>query len=153
MADLGAFTGAAARAAREGLSANAALKRLREAGLGIRRADFLRAYRDLRGALESQYSLLGLPLAGRPSQDMIRTVGNAKRDGFHHVVNMMYRSRDTGDVVTRRTTVVSHTLLTKIEAEEAAMGLHVAGGYSQGAPLIGISLESVKHFSTGTEGV
>lgn len=145
----GDFLGAAANAARQGLSANRALEILRRAGLGIRRDTFLKAYGELRADVQARGNLLGLPLAGKPSADMITRYENARTDAIQHIVAIYSRHKETGEVGIRRVSVRSDALLTRQEAEEYAMAIHAEVGYDEDSVVFGVALEQVRQFSTG----
>lgn len=146
---LGGFLGAAAGLARQGLSANAALKLLQQAGLGIRRADFLQAYGELRQSVNAANSLLGLPLSGRPSEEQIGRFASQTASGYRHVVQFLTVNRESGEVTTSRVTVKSSSLLGKEEAEQAALGVHLEEAYREEETLIGMSLEAVNFYGPG----
>lgn len=142
----GSFLGAAATAARQGVSANQALKQLREAGLGIQRQTFLRAYKELTEDIRARGTLLGLPLQGRPDSSMISRFTSQRASGFQHIVSIYARLPETGEVQVRRVSVLSETLLTREQAEEMALTTHVTNNYSPELRVFGLALEQVKQF-------
>lgn len=94
---LGAFP-AALIAARNGMSANAFVRSLRESGFGARRTEALQLYKVATGIVTRTAEEPFRPLSSVPSGDEIGTWPSRTATGIAQTVSLTYRDRTTGTI-------------------------------------------------------
>jgi len=107
--------------AREGLSASSVLDTLRETGLGYRRTDFLKDYRNY-GRIPAQYETMKYVAADKRMADYNYIgVPRFQKANYAYVVDVEVYNPATGDTFDMRTTVASDQALTRAQARTAGL--------------------------------
>lgn len=104
-----------------GLSANEGIRLLREAGLHVRRQNFLRLVGTIRNNYGQRIAELDQPLGRRPRPHEITPIDTRTHTGYIHYVDIITRNLDTGANRVRPMAVHSRTLLTREEAIRRAV--------------------------------
>lgn len=100
----------------EGLSANQALVRLREQGLGVRRENFLRLWGATQKEAAIRTRLSTSDPSASPDRSMIVQVPRPKARGFQYNINQLARDTQTGEFYFTPTAVITDRLITFGEA-------------------------------------
>lgn len=119
-----AFTPAwfAFRVVSEGISANAALRMAQEAGLGVRRASFLRMVGEIREHYSGTLTEPTLPLNRRPTALEAKPLHGGKARGYFQYVDLFVRNRTTGLVSIRPQALRTSTLLSRQQVIDRMTG-------------------------------
>lgn len=80
------------------IPANTALKLAREAGVGIRRNDFLRLVGQARAAYGQRIPELDRPLNRKPTKAEITPITGGQIKGYRQYVDLFVRNKETGVV-------------------------------------------------------
>ena len=139
----GALVSHALRAVGEGLSANAWLRSLREAGAGVRRDVGLRVYGQARQLAAEYRDEPTRPLDRAPTLEEARQWPTANSSGVLQTVRLFYREAVTGRVVDRFYNVKTEAGVTRQEAINKAIDANVGNATRYQQTLIGA-------FHTGT---
>lgn len=103
------------------ISANEGLRLAQAAGLGIRRADFLRMVGQARSHYGQRIAELDRPLNARPAPQEITTVDTHTQTGYIQYVDVITRNTDTGTIRVRPMAVRSQGLLSRDNAVQRAL--------------------------------
>lgn len=124
----------------QGLSGAKILGELRNAGLGLRTQTFYRLVGQARTEVGARTGIAGLGPHQTPDAASVPTWPSATKTGFAHIVSFASRDLVTGAVKTTRVTIRSDTLLTRGEAEAAALDTFSSNeDYGQGLTLLGFA--------------
>lgn len=148
-----------AGAAREGLSANRALGVLHSAGLGIRRADFLRAYSAARSALTGAAGAANIPLESARLPTGMPPAPSNWTGQYLHQVTVIYRQpgeAGTNVVLSRTLGIKSSTVLSPFEAAQGALGIvespiedEAESGYPSPSQVLSVQLTGMWYDTRG----
>lgn len=131
----------------EGLSANAALQRLRDMGLGVRRQTFLRAWGETRAAADRSGAVQTAPLDRAPIGGEITVAGRPRARGYLYNVNVAVEDPVTKEVYFTPWGVRSAELLTYGAAlAQAVESFAGAADFGRGTPegrALGATVEDV----------
>jgi len=129
------------RLAAEGYSANKALLKLREMGLGYKRADFLADWREVKGKQTAKAvgKYVGLDRYPGPACEV--TTNRFQRRKYNYVVNYTVTNLETGQEDYKHYIVQTDQRLTRHTIEETALE-----GISENLDRYGYSLKSF-HYS------
>lgn len=105
----------------KGISANEGIRMLREAGLKVRRQNFLRMVGTIRNNYGQRIAELDQPLNRRPRPHEVIPIDTRTRTGYIHYVDIVTRNLDTGANRVRPMAIHSRTLLTRAEAVRRAI--------------------------------
>lgn len=86
-------------AAREGMSANAFDRQLRELGLGARRSEVLALYKLAQGIVSSSPHEPFQDIRQNPAANPLPPWPTKKAEGIHQTVTLIYRDRVTGTLL------------------------------------------------------
>jgi hypothetical protein len=115
----------------EGLSANQGLQRLKEAGYGMRRQNFLQLWGSVQAAGAVREKLQAEPVFHVPQQAEIPRVPSPRARGYRYDVDVLGRDSTSGALMYMPTAIITPTLITHLEAIEKAtqeLQLAIAGG-------------------------
>jgi hypothetical protein len=133
----------------EGMSANAMLRELRAAGLGLRRQSFLQLVGEVKGSTERAGAWAGVDLTAMPGADMIQEWHGGQSETYLHRVYAYYRSREAGDLSVYRKgfSILSRSPMTPAQAIASAADLwgegDTSGDYAQ--DLLGFEFSGIYH--------
>lgn len=135
---------------REGIGANTLLNTIREAGLGYRRTDFLKDYRNYQRIPVQSETMKSVGGDKRLANYNYIELPRFQKGNYAYVVDVKVRDPATGREFDMRTTVASDLALTRRQANEAGIeGVLPAIDFSK-FDVIGYDWENAYHL-TGTE--
>ena len=109
--------------AAEGLSANQALGRLREMGLGYRRTDFLEDWRTVTGKQKAKAAGKYVGLDRYPGTACEIVTNKYQRRKYNYVVNYKVTNLETGETELNHIIVASDERLTRRTIEQTAFDI------------------------------
>lgn len=152
----GAIIGAAARA---GWSANQTLGALRSAGLGFRRADFLRAYGAVVSGIQASQTASSIPLEAIGTPGGLPEPPANWTGQYLHQVTVTFRQPGEGGqsvILTRTMGIKSAEVLSPFEAAQAALGIietpvpeEEESGYPSASQVVSVQLTGLWHDTRG----
>lgn len=104
----------------QGLSNNAILSALSDAGVGIQRATGLRVLGEIRAGADRSADVVAMAHDVLPDDSMLSTWSTARAEGYAYQVQLFVKD-DAGDVFTLQHTVVTDSLIDKATAIDVAM--------------------------------
>lgn len=126
--------GAAVRTVREGLSARAGLRAFRDGGGRINDTTWFRMVGEARRTLGESIAETGRPLSRRPTGDEITTITSRKRSGFWQQVEVFFRDRQSGEVMSSPFVLRGQGLVTRRAAIRFAVDEWSAGSAGSANP-------------------
>lgn len=111
----------AVRTVKLGLSANEGFRQLQEAGLGVRRATWLRLVSEARLQLATKILAIDVTLSLRPAGNQITAMTTTTGSGYLQQVDVWVRDRSTGLVGTRPYSLATDVLMTHGDAIATAI--------------------------------
>lgn len=133
----GGLFGSAVRAAREGLSAGAWLRALREAGAGIRRQVGLRLYAEAKAVAAEAGTEPTRDTTRVPELSEMPPIATRAEAGVLQTVRLVYRERVTGNIRTVFHTTKSTQGVTRQTAIDAAIAAYAAHAEEYQSELVG----------------
>lgn len=117
-------------------SAGAALEHLKSQGLGMRRQNFLRLWGAVKADEGLRERLGGVDVYSTPHAGEITQVPRPRARGYQYNVDVLVRDATSGAFYFTPTAVVTPTLITRMEAIDAAaqLLLRMQAGSTRGTP-------------------
>lgn len=103
-----------------GMSGNAILNALSDAGIGIQRATGLRMIGEIRAGADRSADVVAMASDVLPDDSVLSTWSTARADGYAYQVQLFVKD-DQGEVFTLQHTVVTDSLIDKATAIDAAL--------------------------------
>lgn len=136
----------ALEAARQGLSANAGLRTLRDAGVGIRRDTWLTLYRSASTVIARSAGEPFAPLHSKPQSHEIGEYPSKSQTGYMQRVTLVYRERGTGNIIRTYHSTMGNRLVTRQQAIQNAVNAYAGEEDEYDQELIGVSYTSTVRF-------
>jgi len=135
---------------KEGIGSNAILSTIRDAGLGYRRTDFLKDYRNYQ-RIPSQSEIMKY-VGGdkRLAEFNYIELPRFQKGNYAYVIDVKVLNPATGDVFDMRTTVSSDNALTRRQATEAGVDAVIPSIDASKFDILGYDWENAYHL-IGTE--
>lgn len=131
--------------AAQGMSGQAVLSELREAGLGIRRQQFYRLWGTARTMAAEAGFEPTRPMDQKPDLATIPPVATRQAEGYLQTVRLVYREDMTGQQRVVYHNTKSENLITRQEAVDAAIAAYTGTPSSEGQTLIAAVHTSAIH--------
>lgn len=126
-----------------GLSGNAIIRELQDAGLGARRGTLLDLISQARSFYGAQPVTAGLDYTNPVPQDAVTAWPSRTMTGYGHVVQIITRDIGTGTMGTRWYTAVSDSLLTPQQAIQQAFDVNADAAQTYEYTMVGGILQNV----------
>ena len=124
------------------LSANRALEDLRATGHGIRRADFLDLYRQMRDDMIAQTGAVDRPGDRRPYSREIFVMTTVIETGFMQHIDIWVKDRETGEIRPRPFSIRTDDLMTHDDAIATGLEQFSAHADFYGETILGATYRS-----------
>lgn len=129
-------------AIKEGLSANEAFRQSTRTEIGIRRADFLDLFKQLKGEIQAGVTAIDRPGDRRPFAREIFVMETEIATGFMQHIDVWVRDRETGDIYPRPFSIATDELLTHDDAIETALEQFGVHAEKYGETILGATYRS-----------
>lgn len=129
-------------AVRAGESANQAFRTAVGTTVGIRRADFLSLYRQVRDDIQRQSTGIDRPGDRRPFQREIVAMFTVVETGFMQHLDIWVKDRETGEIYPRPFSIRTDDLLTHDDAIATALEAFEEHADTYGETILGASYRS-----------
>lgn len=130
---------AAISAVKRNLSANEALRELRDLGYGIRRQDWLALVREVRGTLETRATGIGRQGDRKPTNSEIFVMTTAIETGFMQHIDIWVKDQETGEIRIRPYSIRTDDLMTHDDAIATALDNFGVHAKKYGETILGAS--------------